>query len=236
LFLRIGLPFFDFHIVWEYNGSSPRLGKSVPTSPLVLKSPATQKASFRHKDAFGTTDESDLSADEGDMPLQPLSSNVDGKAEAPSLAGSDDEAGTTTRSRTRAIRKNIVLSEDELENTNRFLIETSKPSKVVPRQRREDTTTIEKSLMGAEIPDSQISGVVASNGLASTSCSNIKEFICEKTDAVCHNDVRAESQIAVGLIPLTEVAAKSHLMTKTSTILPHSPMLFLTNKRLYSVK
>jgi hypothetical protein len=193
------------------------------TSPLVLKSPVAQKSSFRQKDALGAPDESDL----GDMPRQALPFD-DERATAPSL-GSDDEAVTMARSRTRATRNNIVLSGDELENTDQLSIEASKVSKAAPRRRRKDTTTGEKSWMEAEVLDSRNSGVVASNELAPTSCGN--ESIREKTDAVCDNE-RAESQPtyqAIAPISSTEMTANSRPIMKTSTILSDPPILFLMN-------
>ncbi|KAF8232358.1 hypothetical protein L208DRAFT_943495 [Tricholoma matsutake] len=218
--------------LWDTNASSSRHGDAMPTSPL-LQGPAPQISSLRHKDNFGTADESDLSADEDDLPRQLLSTYIQchGKAAAPISLDSDDEAGIMTRPRPRKNRPNIVLSEDEVVKIDQLSIKSNKAPKLAPRRIQEDALSVEEP--STEVLDYCKS---SSNELALVSCGSGPELPYEKTNTVRDNDVPTKSQSAHQVIPPISstgpLATDPSKMAEPSTILSNLHMLSLNDSPL----
>jgi hypothetical protein len=219
VFLASARPFFDFLVVWDFNGSSSRPGEAMPTSPL-LKGPTLQMSSLRHKFTCGTADVSDLD-DEDNSPRQPSSTQVQCRRNvtAPTLFDSDDEAGTMIRPRPRTNRNNIVLSDDEVVKIDQLSTKSSKISKPT-QQKQEGTMAVEKSSTELETLDRSKCSMV---GSVSVSCGSGLELPQERTDTVCDNDVPTESQSTkqpIHLIPSTStLVTERPRIAKTSTVL-----------------
>lgn len=224
--------------MWDFNGSSSRLGEVMPTSPL-LKGPTPQMPSLRHKFTCGTTDLSDVSDldDEDNLPRQPSSTQVQcrGNVAAPTLFDSDDEAGTMTRPRPRTNRNNIVLSDDEVMKIDQLSTKSSKISKPTPQQ-KQGTMTVEKSSTELETLGRFKYSMVASNELVSVSCFSELELPQERADTVCDNDVPTESQSteqAIHRIPSTSMLVTERpRIAKTSTVYLIYPVIFTNDSPL----